>query len=145
MNGHLVAAHDILAALPNDHVAGHDDLAGVGAVDRVIAVRDLVGGDVEHVAVGLDPLGAVWMKQLIVDLRKQGKTVLMCSHRLEDVQDVCDRIAILSEGELQAYGEVRTLLQDHKVYITDWLDAGLVGLVSAIFDSISPRILARST
>ena len=36
----------------------------------------------------------------------------MCSHRLEDVQDVCDRIAILSEGDLQAYGEVKTLLQD---------------------------------
>src|SRR5437899_9791519 len=41
---------------------------------------------------GLDPLGAVWMKELIVDLRRQGKTVLMCSHRLEDVQNVCDRI-----------------------------------------------------
>src|SRR5215217_4543035 len=61
---------------------------------------------------GLDPLGAKWMKDLIVDLRGQGKTVIMCSHRLEDVQDVCDRIAILSEGELQAYGSVKTLLQD---------------------------------
>src|ERR1700733_15393515 len=61
---------------------------------------------------GLDPLGARWMKNLIIDLRKAGKTVIMCSHRLEDVQDVCDRIAILNEGELQAYGEVRTLLQD---------------------------------
>jgi ABC-2 type transport system ATP-binding protein len=36
----------------------------------------------------------------------------MCSHRLEDVQDICDRIAILNDGELQAYGEVATLLQD---------------------------------
>jgi ABC-2 type transport system ATP-binding protein len=61
---------------------------------------------------GLDPLGTRWMKNLILDLRRQGKTVIMCSHRLEDVQDVCDRIAILSEGELQAYGEVKTLLQD---------------------------------
>jgi ABC-2 type transport system ATP-binding protein len=42
------------------------------------------------------------MKNLIVELRQQGKTVIMCSHRLEDVQDVCDRIAILSEGEVQA-------------------------------------------
>jgi ABC-2 type transport system ATP-binding protein len=52
------------------------------------------------------------MKNLIVELRNQGKTVIMCSHRLEDVQDTCDRIAILNEGELQAYGEVKTLLQD---------------------------------
>src|SRR5438270_7738501 len=63
-------------------------------------------------ASGLDPLGSRWMKDLIVDLRNKGKTVLMCSHRLEDVQDVCDRIAILNEGELQAYGSVKTLLQD---------------------------------
>jgi ABC-2 type transport system ATP-binding protein len=61
---------------------------------------------------GLDPLGARWMKNLIIDLRSAGKTVIMCSHRLEDVQDVCDRIAILHEGELQAYGEVKALLQD---------------------------------
>jgi ABC-2 type transport system ATP-binding protein len=61
---------------------------------------------------GLDPLGTRWMKDLILDLRKNGKTVLMCSHRLDDVQDVCDRIAILYDGELQELGEVKTLLED---------------------------------
>ena len=61
---------------------------------------------------GLDPIGTRWMKDLIIAQRKAGKTVIMCSHRLEDVQDVCDRIAILHEGELQAYGEVKELLQD---------------------------------
>src|SRR4051794_2079505 len=44
---------------------------------------------------GLDPLGTRWMKDLILDLRQRGKTVIMCSHRLDDVQDICDRIAIL--------------------------------------------------
>jgi ABC-2 type transport system ATP-binding protein len=61
---------------------------------------------------GLDPLGTRWMKDLILELRKQGKTVILCSHRLDDVQDVCDRIAILYDGELQELGEVKTLLQD---------------------------------
>jgi len=60
---------------------------------------------------GLDPIGTRWMKDLIIELRKQGKTVLMCSHRLDDVQDVCDRIAILHEGELQELGKVSKLLQ----------------------------------
>src|SRR5438876_2862393 len=60
---------------------------------------------------GLDPLGTRWMKDLILDLRRQGKTVLMCSHRLDDVQDVCDRIAILYEGELQELGDVSRLLE----------------------------------
>src|SRR5437588_2241395 len=61
---------------------------------------------------GLDPLGARWMKDLILDLKSKHKTVIMCSHRLEDVQDTCDRLAILNEGQLQALGEVKTLLQD---------------------------------
>ncbi len=61
---------------------------------------------------GLDPLGTRWMKDLIIDLRKRGKTIIMCSHRLEDVQDICDRIAILNEGELQEMGSVQALLED---------------------------------
>jgi ABC-2 type transport system ATP-binding protein len=61
---------------------------------------------------GLDPLGTRWMKDLILDLRKKGKTVLMCSHRLDDVQDVCDRIAILYNGDLQTLGKVSSLLED---------------------------------
>jgi ABC-2 type transport system ATP-binding protein len=82
----------------------------IGLAQALINDPDLV--ILDEPTSGLDPLGARWMKDLIVELRKQGKTVIMCSHRLEDVQDVCDRIAILSEGELQAYGEVEALLQD---------------------------------
>ena len=63
---------------------------------------------------GLDPIGTRWMKELIKDLRNKGKTVLMCSHRLDDVQDVCDRIAILYNGDLQTLGEVHSLLQDEE-------------------------------
>ncbi len=60
---------------------------------------------------GLDPLGTRWMKDLIVDLRNKGKTIIMCSHRLEDVQDICDRVAILYNGELQVLKSVRELLE----------------------------------
>ncbi len=82
----------------------------IGLAQALINDPDLV--ILDEPTSGLDPLGARWMKDLIIDLRKLGKTVIMCSHRLEDVQDVCDRIAILNEGELQAFGEVKTLLQD---------------------------------
>jgi ABC-2 type transport system ATP-binding protein len=60
---------------------------------------------------GLDPSGTRWMKTLIKGLREKGKTVIMCGHRLDDVQAVCDRIAILYEGELQELGEVDRLVQ----------------------------------
>ncbi len=84
----------------------------IGLAQALINDPDLV--ILDEPTSGLDPLGARWMKDLIRDLRALGKTVIMCSHRLEDVQDVCDRIAILNDGELQAYGEVQTLLQDHR-------------------------------
>jgi ABC-2 type transport system ATP-binding protein len=60
----------------------------------------------------LDPLGTRWMKDLIIRLRDQGKTIIMCSHRLEDVQDICDRVAILSDGELRKLDSVKNLLED---------------------------------
>src|SRR5262249_21182634 len=59
---------------------------------------------------GLDPIGTREMKDLIIRLRDQGKTVVMSSHLLADVQDVCDRIAILHLGELKELGRVDSLL-----------------------------------
>jgi len=60
---------------------------------------------------GLDPIGSREMKDLILRLRSEGRTVLMCSHLLADVQDVCDRIAILHQGELKEQGRVDSLLK----------------------------------
>lgn len=60
---------------------------------------------------GLDPIGTREMKDLILKLKAQGKTVIMCSHQLGDVQDVCDRIAVLFQGELKVLGRVDELLE----------------------------------
>jgi ABC-2 type transport system ATP-binding protein len=60
---------------------------------------------------GLDPIATRWMKDLILNLKSEGKTVIMCGHRLEDVQHVCDRVAILYEGDLQELGEVDKLVE----------------------------------
>lgn len=59
---------------------------------------------------GLDPVGTREMKNLILELKQQGRTVLMSSHLLADVEDVCDRIAILVRGEMKECGSVRELL-----------------------------------
>jgi len=61
---------------------------------------------------GLDPIGSAEVKELIVRLKAQGKTVLLCSHLLADVEDVCDRIAILHQGVLRECGTVSELLRD---------------------------------
>jgi len=72
---------------------------------------------------GLDPIGTREMKDLILRLKNEGKTVIMCSHLLADVQDVCDRIAILYQGELKELGRVDSLLKVRDV--TQILASGL--------------------
>ncbi len=68
---------------------------------------------------GLDPIGTRQIKDLILKLAQRGKTVLLCSHLLADVEDVCDRIAILYGGKIQTQGQVKELLQQtHKIQIT---------------------------
>lgn len=75
---------------------------------------------------GLDPIGTREMKDLIIDLKERGKTVFMCSHLLADVEDVCDRIAILFQGKLEVMGKVSELLTQR-------------GLVSFKGEGVSPE------
>src|SRR3954447_11293461 len=49
---------------------------------------------------GLDPAGMVDMRKLIVDLARGGQTVLLSSHLLDEVQDICDRVGVINNGEL---------------------------------------------
>ncbi|MBN1127078.1 MAG: ABC transporter ATP-binding protein [Sedimentisphaerales bacterium] len=60
---------------------------------------------------GMDPIGTRQIKDLILNLARRGKTILLCSHLLADVEDVCDRIGILYGGRMQVEGSVRSLLQ----------------------------------
>lgn len=59
---------------------------------------------------GLDPIGCRQVKDLILTLAQRGKTVILSSHLLADVEDVCDRIAILYNGTIHARGRVSELL-----------------------------------
>lgn len=60
---------------------------------------------------GLDPIGCRQVKDLMLELARNGKTILLSSHLLADVEDVCDRIAILYNGEIRAEGRVQDLLK----------------------------------
>ncbi len=81
----------------------------IGLAQALINEPDLLVLD--EPTTGLDPIGSREMKDLILRLRDQGKTILMCSHQLADVEDVCDRIAILHQGELKELGRVDSLLK----------------------------------
>jgi ABC-2 type transport system ATP-binding protein len=86
---------------------------------------------------GLDPIGTREMKDLIIDLKNRGKTVIMCSHLLADVEDVCDRIAVLYQGELKELGRVEDLLR-----VTDVTQIRARGLSDAAREEIR-AVLAR--
>ncbi len=89
----------------------------IGLAQALINDPDLL--ILDEPTTGLDPIGTRQIKDLILQLAKRGKTVLLCSHLLADVEDVCDRIAVLYGGQIQAEGKVKELLQQsHKTQIT---------------------------
>src|SRR5205809_675699 len=63
---------------------------------------------------GVDPIGSGDIRDLIVRLKGMGKTVLLSSHLLAQVQDVCDRIGVLNLGKMILEGDVKTLISDQR-------------------------------
>lgn len=59
---------------------------------------------------GVDPAGARQIKDLIVQLKEQGITILFCSHLLAQVQEICDRVGIMHRGVLVREGALRDLI-----------------------------------
>ena len=104
----------------------------IGLAQALINNPDLVMLD--EPTSGLDPLGTRDMKDMILKLKDEGKTVLMCSHLLADVQDVCDRIAILYAGDLKELGRVDDLLQEQgeTQLLTSKLDDATVKEIEAV-------------
>ena len=113
----------------------------IGLAQALINNPDLVLLD--EPTSGLDPIGSREMKDLIVELKKQGKTIVMCSHFLADVQYVCDRIAILYGGELKVLGKVDELLQtqDETELLTSRLSDEAVAEVRAVIDKHQGKVL----
>jgi ABC-2 type transport system ATP-binding protein len=60
-------------------------------------------------AAGLDPAGRAQFRKLLVDLREQGKTLIVSSHFLADMEEYCTHIAIMSQGVVQQFGSIREI------------------------------------
>lgn len=79
---------------------------------------------------GVDPAGSLQIRDLILRLKERGKTVLLTSHLLEQVQDVCDRVGILSKGELVREGSLDLL-------------TGVSGQTEYILENAGPELRAE--
>lgn len=80
----------------------------IGLAQALINDPDLV--ILDEPTAGLDPIGCREVKDLIIALAKRGKTVILSSHLLSDVEDVCDRVVIYYGGKIQADGTLKELL-----------------------------------
>ena len=66
---------------------------------------------------GLDPIGRMKVREIIQRLKNEGKTVFFSSHELGEVETVCDRVAILHQGELKVVGRVSDLVQQYQTHL----------------------------
>src|SRR6266850_4913161 len=80
----------------------------IGLAQALINDPDLV--ILDEPTAGLDPIGCREIKDLIIALARRGKTVILSSHLLSDVEDVCDRVVIYYGGKIQAFGPLNELL-----------------------------------
>src|SRR5258708_7159436 len=80
----------------------------IGLAQALINDPDLI--ILDEPTSGLDPIGCREVKDLILALARRGKTVILSSHLLSDVEDVCDRVVIYYGGKIQAVGTIKELL-----------------------------------
>jgi ABC-2 type transport system ATP-binding protein len=132
----LLAFHCRLAGMPRGEHAGaiHDVLEIVGLSDRA---QDRVGGYskgmqqrlglaaallgrpelvfLDEPTSALDPVGRMEMRPIIRGLKERGTTVFLNSHLLTEVEQVCDRVAIIDRGKVVAMGTLEELLAEDEV------------------------------
>ncbi|NER35564.1 MAG: ABC transporter ATP-binding protein [Oscillatoria sp. SIO1A7] len=89
-------------------------LQRIGMAQALINDPDLVFLD-EPMS-GLDPLGRYQLREIILSLKQQGRTIFFNSHILADVEKICDRIAILARGELICTGSIAELIGSPDIY-----------------------------
>lgn len=89
-------------------------LQRVGMAQALINDPDLIFLD-EPMS-GLDPVGRYQMREIILSLKAAGKTIFFNSHILSEVEQICDRVAILSQGEIICSGSLHELLGTENIY-----------------------------
>ena len=94
---------------------------------------------------GVDPAGSRQIRDLIVDLRRRGTTVLLSSHLLAQVQEVCDRVGILADGVLVREGRLEELLaiENQTELVLENASDKLVNEIEALAANSGAKLVAR--
>ncbi len=117
----------------------------IGLAQALINDPDLL--ILDEPTTGMDPIGTRQIKDLILELArprngKPGKTVLLCSHQLDDVEDVCHRIAIMFGGKVRALGTCDELLIRREMHTiqTQTLDVQTIQAIEAVLEARGKHI-----
>ncbi len=81
----------------------------VGIAQAIIADPDLLIFD--ELSSGLDPIGRCDLREVLLDLKRRGKTIFFSSHELHEVESLCDRVIMIHQGRKIADEKVPTLLE----------------------------------
>jgi ABC-2 type transport system ATP-binding protein len=115
----------------------------IGLAQALINDPDLL--ILDEPTTGLDPIGTREIKDLITFLnREKHKTIILCSHLLADVEDVCQRVAVLYGGRCQTMGGMHELLSrdDRTQIITDRLDEPTVEQIRAVLSENHKQVIS---
>ncbi|HEK85900.1 MAG: ABC transporter ATP-binding protein [Candidatus Saccharicenans sp.] len=85
---------------------------------------------------GLDPIGRKEFRDIIVNLKKEGKTVFLSSHILQDIEMICDRVAIILAGEIINQGYLGDLISEKVLYT----EVTIAGLPAAEFNHLGESV-----
>lgn len=92
---------------------------------------------------GLDPIGRKEVRDLILSLRDQGKTVFFSTHIISDVEMVCDRVGIVSKGKIRSVGRIEDLVNGHVAQTVEVVCDGVIGDNLPDIKAMATRILQR--
>jgi ABC-2 type transport system ATP-binding protein len=111
----------------------------IGLAQALINDPDLL--ILDEPTTGMDPIGSRQIKDLIVELGRRGKTILLSSHLLADVEDVCDRVSILYGGKVRAEGDVKHMLAKEEMtqIISERLDDQTIRAVTSLIERMENK------
>jgi ABC-2 type transport system ATP-binding protein len=92
---------------------------------------------------GVDPVGSRQIRDLILELKNRGKTVLLTSHLLEQVEEVCDRVGIMSRGSMVREGRLADLVtvESQTEYLVQDAPADLQEKIAALASASGAKLL----
>lgn len=94
---------------------------------------------------GLDPVGRKDVRDIILGLRDQGKTIFFSTHIISDVEMICDRVGILAKGKMLAVGSIEELVNRNVAQSVEVVCEGINGESIPLVKEVAMRILQRGT